>query len=339
MTDDHNANPSVPAVANMSLGGPINLSIDNAVTNSINAGVSYAVAAGNSGADARNFSPARVVQALTVGASGPSDQGAQSQGFFFSNFGPFLDVFAPGEGILSAWIGSDTATNTISGTSMASPHSGGAVALYLQGRTGMSACSANPISGPATTSGGAVSTCPDRVSQFIKSNTSLNKLSIIGTGSPNRLLWTGSLPTTTNSVDNQRFYVWQHYGDFLVNQPEPDENGLDFWTGQITNTCGTGFNDNNSCVRTKRIDVGRAFFVVAYPSLFTSGESLTNNSQFVHTCYQVYLRRDVPDSDPGFQFWLGVLNGYGNPANQAGVNALIDAFSSSSEYRQRFGQP
>lgn len=339
VTNDHNAHPSVPAVANMSLGGGNNLSLDTAVLNSIKAGVTYALAAGNSAEDASNFSPGHVREALTVGASGPSDQGAQSGGFFFSNFGTILDVFAPGENVLSTWIGSDTDSNAINGTSMASPHVAGAVALYLQGRSGMTSCSSYPINGVAASLGGAVSTCPDRVNQFIKSNASLSKLSVIGTGSPNRLLWTGSLPTTTNPIDNQRFFVWQHYADFLTNQPEPDEGGLNFWTGNITGTCGTGFNDNNACTRTKRIDVSRAFWVAAYPSLFTSSAGLTNNYQFVHLCYEVYLRRAVADSDPGFQFWLNDLNSYGNPANQNGVNHLIDAFLSAGDYRQRFGQP
>jgi len=154
------------------------------------------------------------------------------------------------------------------------------------------------------------------------------------------LLFTGSLPTTTNPIDNQRFFVWQHYGDFPINQPEPDEGGLNFWTGQITGTCGTGFNDNNSCTHQKRIDVSRAFWAAAFPSLVVNGgNNLTNNAEFVHRCYEVYLRRSVPDSDGGFQFWLSVLNNDGNPANQNGINHLIDAFTSSLEYRQRFGQP
>jgi subtilisin family serine protease len=338
VTNAHNANPSGTAVANMSISGPvasIGTSIDTAVINSINAGVTYAVAAGNSGNDASNNTPADVAAALTVGATDISDIWAS-----FSSFGSLVDLHAPGVNITSAWNGFNTDSNTISGTSMATPHVVGAVSLYLGGRTGMSNCSANPIQGPATTSGGAISTCPDRVARFIKSNTSLSKISSLPSGTANRLLWTGSLPTTTNPIDNQRFFVWEHYADFLVSQPEPDEGGLDFWTGNITGTCGTGFNVNNSCTQAKRIDVSRAFWVAAYPSLFTGGGSgLTDNSQFVHLCYEVYLRRSVPDSDGGFQFWLNDLNGYGNPANQAGINHLIDAFLSSGDYRQRFGQP
>ncbi|HET6975212.1 MAG TPA: S8 family serine peptidase [Pyrinomonadaceae bacterium] len=336
VTNDHNNNPSVPAVANMSLGGFPNDTLDAAVLSSIRAGITYVVAAGNESTNANQFSPARLPEAVTVGASNEFDQGTS-----FTNFGTVVDNFAPGELVLSAGPGSDTEAIVASGTSMASPHTAGAVALYLQGRTGMSNCQPHPINGIATTSGGAISTCPDRVAQVIKSNTSLNKLSSIGTGSANRLLYTGSLPLTTNPIDNQRFFVWEHYADFPIGQPEPDAGGLDFWTGNITGTCGTGLNDNNSCSHQKRIDVSRAFWAAAFPSLFTNGGTqLTNNAEFVHRCYEVYLRRSVPDNDGGFQFWLSVLNSDGgNPSNQNGINHLIDAFLGSTEYRQRFGAP
>lgn len=117
-----------PAVANMSLVGSASDTMDSAVRNSINSGVSYVVAAGNNyGADASNYSPARVSQALTVGATDSTDNRPS-----FSNIGSVLDIFAPGVSVTSAWIGSNTATNTISGTSMASPHVTGVAALYLQ---------------------------------------------------------------------------------------------------------------------------------------------------------------------------------------------------------------
>jgi len=333
VANEHNSIPWVPAVANMSLGGPSNFSIDNAVDNAINTGVTFAVAAGNSSTDAGNTSPAHVAAALTVGASDINDSMA-----WFSNFGSVVDLFAPGDSITSAWNGSDTDSLTISGTSMATPHTVGAVSLYLEGRTGTSSCSAYPIQGPASPLGGAISTCPDRVSQFIKSNASLSTLNGIPGGTANRLLLTSALPATANPIDNQRFFVWQHYADFLSGQPEPDEGGLNFWTGNITGTCGTGFNDNNSCTHTKRIDVSRAFWVAEFPWLFTSSYGTTDNYTFVHLCYEEYLRRAVSDDDGGFQFWLNDLNQYGNPANQDGVNHLIDAFLSSGDYRNRFGQ-
>jgi subtilisin family serine protease len=117
-----------PAVANMSLGGGANTSLDNAVSGAITRGVTFAVAAGNSNTNAANTSPARVAAALTVGSTDRTD--ARSS---FSNYGPVVDVFAPGGGITSTWNTSDTATNTISGTSMAAPHVAGVVARYLQG--------------------------------------------------------------------------------------------------------------------------------------------------------------------------------------------------------------
>ena len=91
--------------------------LDDAVTRSINAGITYAIAAGNDTADACLFSPARTPAAITVGASNNTDSVA-----WFSNYGTCMDIIAPGENITAAWNTSNTATNTISGTSMATPH-------------------------------------------------------------------------------------------------------------------------------------------------------------------------------------------------------------------------
>jgi subtilisin family serine protease len=144
VTADHQ--PGEPAVANMSLGGGANLAVDQAVRNSIADGVSYAVAAGNSNASACAFSPARVPEAMTSGASTSTDGKAS-----FSNWGSCTDWFAPGQGITSAWGSGDTATNTISGTSMASPHTAGVAALYLQSFPSASPASVQKALGSAAT--------------------------------------------------------------------------------------------------------------------------------------------------------------------------------------------
>lgn len=126
----HRAQPAqegTPAVANMSLGGSTNRAVEAAVRNSIRARVTYVVAAGNGNIDAATYSPAAVREAITVGATNRVDSRAE-----FSNYGSTLDLFAPGVGIPSAWIGGDLMVANASGTSMAAPHVAGVVALYLQ---------------------------------------------------------------------------------------------------------------------------------------------------------------------------------------------------------------
>lgn len=118
------------AVINLSLGGPASSTWDNAITESFGQGVLSVVAAGNDGADAENSSPARSPEAITVGNIEVSNARAES-----SNFGAALDIFAPGTDIESAWFDGDDSTNTITGTSMASPHVAGLVA-YLRGAEG-----------------------------------------------------------------------------------------------------------------------------------------------------------------------------------------------------------
>ena len=158
------ASPGTPMVANMSLGGGASTALDNAVANAVSRGVVFAVAAGNSNVDACTASPARAPSALTVGATTTSDARAS-----YSNFGVCVDIFAPGSGITSSWSTSNSATATISGTSMASPHVAGVAALYL---------SLNPGASVAA------------VSSALVSNGTAGVLSGAGAGSPNILLFT-----------------------------------------------------------------------------------------------------------------------------------------------------
>ena len=175
VTGDHDAGEL--AVANMSLGGSFDQATNDAVTASIADGVSYALAAGNdNGGNACNGSPASTPNAITVGATQSNDARAS-----YSNIGTCLDIFAPGSSITSAWYTSNTATNTISGTSMASPHVAGVAALIL---------SANP------------SFTPQQVRDRMVNDATTGVVTSPGSGSPNRLLYVnnGGVPVDDFSI-------------------------------------------------------------------------------------------------------------------------------------------
>ena len=171
------ANPSRPMVVNMSLGGGASTALDNAVASLTSAGVTVVVAAGNSTADACTQSPARAPSAITVGATDNTDHFAS-----FSNYGTCVDLDAPGVSITSDYYTSSTATATMSGTSMATPHTTGAAALYL---------SANPSATPA------------QVTSALTSNATASKVVGAPAGTPNLLLYVGFLAGATPPPPNQ----------------------------------------------------------------------------------------------------------------------------------------
>lgn len=157
-------NASGPSVANMSLGGGASQATDDAVNNAVAAGISFVVAAGNDNRNACNYSPARAANAITVGSTTSSDSRSS-----FSNYGNCLDIYAPGSSIKSAWYNSNSATNTISGTSMAAPHVAGAVALFLDETPSLS---------------------PPQIDTKLSQRSTKNTVSDAKSGSPNELLYT-----------------------------------------------------------------------------------------------------------------------------------------------------
>ncbi|KAJ6132039.1 vacuolar serine proteinase [Penicillium samsonianum] len=162
------------SVANMSLGGGSSRTLDLAVNAAVDAGIHFAVAAGNDNADACNYSPAAAEKAVTVGASTLADERA-----YFSNFGKCTDIFAPGLNILSTWVGSEHATNTISGTSMASPHIAGLLAYYVS-------------LAPAKDSAYAVAdVTPKQLKAALISVATEGTLTDIPSDTPNLLAWNG----------------------------------------------------------------------------------------------------------------------------------------------------
>jgi subtilisin family serine protease len=208
------ANHNSPAVANMSLIGILSPSLNEAVAASVAAGVTYVVAAGNSAVDACIGSPSSEPSAITVGATTSHDDLVS-----FSNYGPCVDINAPGVDIKSDWIGSDSATILLSGTSMASPHVAGVAALYL---------SANPPSTPAG------------VASALTANASVDKLSKVPAGTPNLLVYSGFMGADSPSGSTAQFnYTCSGFTCDFDGSGSTDATAYDWTFGDGTTGTGT----------------------------------------------------------------------------------------------------
>lgn len=177
------------SVANMSLGGGKTQALDRVVDAAVEAGIHFAVAAGNDNADACNYSPAAATQAVTVGASALDDSRA-----YFSNWGKCTDIFAPGLSIQSTWIGSKYAINTISGTSMASPHIAGLLAYYLSLQPAIDSEFYSPLT-------------PKKMKDNLLKIATRGALTDLPKDTPNLLAWNGGGCANYTSIVDQGGYV------------------------------------------------------------------------------------------------------------------------------------
>jgi subtilisin family serine protease len=218
------ANAVKPAVANMSLGGGLSSALNLAVSKAVQAGVTFAVAAGNSNRSACDYSPSSEPSALTVGATTSSDAKAS-----YSNYGSCVDIQAPGSGITSDWIGADGTTNTISGTSMASPHVAGAAALVL---------------GVA----GNGNLTPAQVGNELVTKATTGKITGLPSGTVNKLLYIGTIGVVVNPpADPAKVTVNQVCTNFSCK-----------FTPSVTNGTAIGyawkFSDENSVRTTATVE-------------------------------------------------------------------------------------
>jgi len=207
----------------MSLGGGKSPALDLAVNGAVAAGIHFAVAAGNDNADSCNYSPAAAENAITVGASALDDSRA-----YFSNYGTCNDIFAPGLSIQSTWIGSKYAVNTISGTSMASPHIAGLLAYYLSLQ-------------PSSDSAYAVAKItPKKMKENILSIATVGALTDVPADTKNVLAWNGGGSSNYSSIIKAGGYTVKKNSKTPVNMPstielleEAIENDFNMVSGEI----------------------------------------------------------------------------------------------------------
>lgn len=255
-----------PAVANMSLGGGASSATDQAVMRLRNSGVVVVVAAGNENQNACNVSPARANGAITVGSTQSNDYRSS-----FSNWGTCVNIFAPGSNITSSWSTGNTATNVISGTSMATPHVAGAAALYL---------AANPNATPA------------QVEQALYANASPNKVINPGSGSSNRLLYSvfagADVPEDPGTPDTGSTVTGslQGSGDYS-DHPSPYKNVTT--SGSISATL-KGPTNADFELHLYRWN-GSAWVIVAKSESPTSNESIRYNANPGYYTLEVYSYR------------------------------------------------
>jgi hypothetical protein len=310
------ANHIKPAVANISLAinSCTTTSVDTAVQNLLNSGVTVVVGAGDGNANASCTSPAHVAGVITVSSSTSTDSRTN-----FSNFGSVVDIFAPGGGngqfIPTASNASDQGLDGFSLTSAAAPHVAGVVAQYLE------QFSVNSPNDPATS--------PANVSATIVNNATVNRLSNIGTGSPNRLLYSGFVTAAaTNPILETRFFTRQQYYDFMRRQP--DQSGWDFHTNNI-NACGT----DQACLTLWRAHTVRGF--MESPEFRDAHTILRDNpvgstaydQEFITQLYRCTLQRE-PDPG-GLAFHMDFITTF-----PGSYTTLIGHFIESPEYLDRF---